>query len=134
MAEMFFVPANDGWKLSARVSVSVDPDPLAEDAPTFNVHWLFCSVPLVPNVCDPAAPFPASFAHSVGPHATSRGEEKAGVSADVRSLRSVGGIDRSDATDDVSAVKAVESAGGRETDGDEAVGQATDSRRRAGGG
>ena len=44
----FLVPANPALKLSARLSVNIAPDAVADDAPTLIEHWLFCKVPALP--------------------------------------------------------------------------------------
>ena len=57
----FFAPANAAVKLSARFNVNVFPDIDADDAPTFRMHWLFCSVPVTPSGSGPCQT-PASLA------------------------------------------------------------------------
>jgi hypothetical protein len=45
---MFFVPLNAVLKLIARLTVSVLPDTVTDDAPASTEHWLFCCVPATP--------------------------------------------------------------------------------------
>ena len=59
---MFFDPLNAGFKVSARLKVRVVPFPAAEELAVFTEHWLFWSVPLVPNVTGPCHTVPASLA------------------------------------------------------------------------
>ena len=47
---MFFEPVNADLKLIARFSVSTFPEVDTDDADASNVHWLFCMVPVPPNI------------------------------------------------------------------------------------
>jgi len=57
----FFVPVNVEEKLSTRFTVRLVPAPVAEDAPTLRVHWLFCSIPDCPMGSGPIQLLPSSL-------------------------------------------------------------------------
>src|SRR5215813_2770514 len=55
------VPTNPDWKVMARLTVSVVPEPLAEEVDPSMLHWLFCNVPGLPGVNGPSHPVAVSF-------------------------------------------------------------------------
>ena len=57
----FFAPANDGWKANERFRVRTVPEEVTPEPAPFNVHWLFCWLPL-PGVMAPEGAAPASVA------------------------------------------------------------------------
>src|SRR5580700_1062716 len=57
----FFNPMKSGWKVKSRFTVRLVPDPVAEEAPAFSTHWLFCSVPGWPIINGPSQLLPSSF-------------------------------------------------------------------------
>src|SRR5260370_920441 len=56
----FFGPAYAGGNVNAKLTVRLLPEPEDHEAPVSTLHWLFCSVPRVPNAFEPAHAGPAS--------------------------------------------------------------------------
>ena len=59
--KLFFRPVKPGWKVRVKFTVRLVPEPLAEEAPAFSVHWLFCRVPGWPIVSGPSQLLPSSL-------------------------------------------------------------------------